>query len=98
MILHNSTTPEELSECNVLLGEAFAKAFNEFCKHENIDKSTVDAIGSHVSPNVPLPGVLSPTQGSVWVSGTNHWLLSMPEEGQVQSALTMAEGTFIASR
>jgi 1,6-anhydro-N-acetylmuramate kinase len=67
MILHNSTTPEELSECNVLLGEAFAKAFNEFCKHENVDKSTVDAIGSHVSPNVPLPGVLSPTQGSVWV-------------------------------
>ena len=47
MILHNSTTPEELSEVNVLLGEAFAAAVEEFTQKHNISKQKIDAIGSH---------------------------------------------------
>ena len=47
MILHNKTTSEELSEVNVLLGEAFSDAALQFSKSNNVLLSEIDVLGSH---------------------------------------------------
>lgn len=47
MIYENKTTPEELSEVNVQLGDTFADAVQQFCADTNTSIGSIDVIGSH---------------------------------------------------
>lgn len=47
IIRENKTTPEELSEVNVQLGEVFADAVKSFCSKNNIAMESIDLLASH---------------------------------------------------
>ncbi|KAL9485316.1 hypothetical protein ACSS6W_004105 [Trichoderma asperelloides] len=55
MALHDFSLPEQVTEINVILGEAFAKAALEFIATNNIDKSTIDFISSHAQATWRIP-------------------------------------------
>jgi 1,6-anhydro-N-acetylmuramate kinase len=44
MLRDTSTTPADMSQLNVILGEMFADAVTEFCKKHAIDINTIDLI------------------------------------------------------
>lgn len=47
LIKENKTTVQEMSQICPLLGIAFSQAANQFCQKHNIEKSSIDIIGSH---------------------------------------------------
>lgn len=47
MLRETKTTPSDMSQINVLLGEMFSDAVDTFCARYGIDKQAIDLIGSH---------------------------------------------------
>jgi 1,6-anhydro-N-acetylmuramate kinase len=47
VIAEKTTTPEELSELNVQLGEVFADCVKHFCREKRVDLDIIDVVGSH---------------------------------------------------
>lgn len=85
MILHDSSTPSELSEVNVLLGQAFADAVLSFCRDHNLAATSIDCIASHGQ--------------TIWLQSMPLGIGGIPHPtSTIISALTMAEGCIIASR
>ena len=54
MILHNKTTPEELSEVNVLLGETFAAAVKDFAQKHGVSTEKIDVLLVQETTNVKI--------------------------------------------
>jgi hypothetical protein len=83
MIYYNRTTPEELSEVNVLLGNTFADAVKEFCKEQDVPTTDIDVIGSHGQTiwllSMPEPGQVNRLpclRPGSWTTGSSsHRLL-----------------------
>lgn len=47
MLRETETTPSLMSQLNVQLGEMFADAVHEFCSKHEVDRASIDLIGSH---------------------------------------------------
>ncbi len=47
MLRETKTTPSQMSQVNVQLGHMFADAIDTFCAKFNVEKSSIDLVGSH---------------------------------------------------